>query len=156
MSEIWAKIFTENNINSSLYAIRNVVKEITEYKLENIKTEQRKSAILVSVLYFCANVTEIVRYINCFLLVAQTNGRTNSNPELPKDPKILTEMVMNLQKQVQEKDDTLRDISDKLSRKSEECESLMEEHEIMRNKSSFDLQQVRTLYDAKILQHDFN
>ena len=51
-------------------------------------------------------------------------------------------MVLNLQKQVQEKDDTLRDISEKLSRKSEECESLMEERDIMRSKSSFDLQQV--------------
>lgn len=51
-------------------------------------------------------------------------------------------MVLNLQKQVQEKDDTLRDISDKLSHKSEECESLMEERDIMRSKSSFDLQQV--------------
>lgn len=106
-------------------------------------------------MYFSAIVTEIVRYISCFLLVAQTNGRTNSNPELPKDPKILTEMVMNLQKQVQEKDDTLRDISDKLSQKSEECESLMEEHEMMRNKSSFDLQQVGTLYGAKILTASF-
>lgn len=34
------------------------------------------------------------------------------------------------------------DISDKLSRKSEECESLMEERDMMRSKSSFDLQQV--------------
>lgn len=64
-------------------------------------------------------------------------------------------MVMNLQKQVQEKDDTLRDISDKLSQKSEECESLMEEHEMMRNKSSFDLQQVGTLCGAKILTASF-
>ena len=121
-----------------------------------MKTQQKNPAILVSVLYFSAIVTEIVRYINCFLLVAQTNGRTNSNPELPKDPKILTEMVMNLQKQVQEKDDTLRDISDKLSRKSEECESLMEEHEMMRSKSSFDLQQVGTLYGAKILTYSIS
>ena len=51
-------------------------------------------------------------------------------------------MVLNLQKQVQEKDDTLRDISEKLSHKSEECESLMEERDIMRSKNSFDLQQV--------------
>ena len=43
VNEIWAKIFTENNINSSLHAVRNVVKEITEYKLENIKTEQKKN-----------------------------------------------------------------------------------------------------------------
>ena len=50
--------------------------------------------------------------------------------------------MVNLQKQVQEKDDTLRDISEKLSRKSEECESLMEERDIMRSKSSFDLRQV--------------
>lgn len=34
------------------------------------------------------------------------------------------------------------DISEKLSRKSEECESLMEERDMMRSKSSFDLQQV--------------
>jgi len=54
-------------------------------------------------------------------------------------------MVLNLQKQVQEKDDALVDISDKLSRKSEECESLVEERDIVRSKSSFDLQQVRTL-----------
>ena len=51
-------------------------------------------------------------------------------------------MVLNLQKQIQEKDDTLMDISDKLSRKSEECESLVEERDMMRSKSSFDLQQV--------------
>jgi len=51
-------------------------------------------------------------------------------------------MVLNLQKQVQEKDDTLGDISEKLSHKSEECESLMEERDIMRSKNSFDLQQV--------------
>ena len=51
--------------------------------------------------------------------------------------------MLNLQKQVQEKDDALRDISDKLSRKSEEYESLMEERDIMRSKSSFDLQQVQ-------------
>lgn len=49
---------------------------------------------------------------------------------------------MNLQKQVQEKDDALMDISEKLSRKSEECESLVEERDMMRSKSSFDLQQV--------------
>ena len=51
-------------------------------------------------------------------------------------------MVLNLQKEVQEKDNSLTDISEKLSRKSEECESLMEERDIMRTKSSFDLQQV--------------
>ena len=51
-------------------------------------------------------------------------------------------MVMNLQKQVQEKDDALMDISEKLSRKSEECESLVEERDMIRSKSSFDLQQV--------------
>ena len=51
-------------------------------------------------------------------------------------------MVLNLQKQVQEKDDALMDISDKLSRKSEECESLVEERDMIRSKSSFDLQQV--------------
>lgn len=124
-------------------------------KIRKYKNPTKKSAILVSVLYFSAIVTEIVRYINCFLFVAQTNGRTNSNPELPKDPKILTEMVMNLERQVQEKDDTLRDISDKLSRKSEECESLIEEHEMIRSKSSFDLQQVGTLYGAKILTASF-
>ena len=62
---------------------------------------------------------------------------------------------MNLQKQVQEKDDTLHDISDKLSRKSEECESLMEEHEMMRSKSLFDLQQVVTLYGAEISTASF-
>lgn len=49
---------------------------------------------------------------------------------------------MNLQKQVQEKDDALMDISEKLSRKSEECESLVEEGDMIRSKSSFDLQQV--------------
>ena len=64
--------------------------------------------------------------------------------DLPKDAKLLSEMVLNLQKQVQEKDDALMDISDKLSRKSEECESLVEERDIVRSKSSFDLQQVRT------------
>lgn len=51
-------------------------------------------------------------------------------------------MVMNLQKQLQEKDDALRDISEKLSHKSEECETLMEERDIMRTRNSFDLQQV--------------
>ena len=45
---------------------------------------------------------------------------------------------MNLQKQVQEKDDALMDISEK----PEECESLVEERDMMRSKSSFDLQQV--------------
>ena len=54
-------------------------------------------------------------------------------------------MVLNLQKQVQEKDDALTDISEKLSRKSEECESLVEERDIIRSKSSFDLQQVGCL-----------
>ena len=53
-------------------------------------------------------------------------------------------MVLNLQRQVQEKDDALMDISDKLSRKSEECESLVEERDMMRSKSSFDLQQVKS------------
>lgn len=62
--------------------------------------------------------------------------------DLPKDAKLLSEMVLNLQKQVQEKDDALMDISDKLSRKSEECESLVEERDMMRSKSSYDLQQV--------------
>jgi len=57
-------------------------------------------------------------------------------------------MVLNLQKQVQEKDDALMDISDKLSRKSEECESLVEERDMMRSKSSFDLQQVTEDQDA--------
>lgn len=51
-------------------------------------------------------------------------------------------MVMNLQQQLQEKDDALRDISEKLSHKSEECETLMEERDIMRTRNSFDLQQV--------------
>ena len=51
-------------------------------------------------------------------------------------------MVVNLQKQVQEKDDTLRDLNVKLSRKSEECDSLMEERDTMRSKNSFALQQV--------------
>lgn len=54
-------------------------------------------------------------------------------------------MVLNLQKQVQEKDDALTDISEKLSRKSEECESLVEERDMIRSKSSFDLQQVGCL-----------
>ena len=66
----------------------------------------------------------------------------NSVSDLPKDAKLLSEMVLNLQKQVQEKDDVLMDISEKLSRKSEECESLVEERDMMRSKSSFDLQQV--------------
>lgn len=51
-------------------------------------------------------------------------------------------MVVNLQKKVQEKDDTLRDLNVKLSRKSEECDSLMEERDTMRSKNSFALQQV--------------
>lgn len=51
-------------------------------------------------------------------------------------------MVVNLQKQLQEKDDTLRDLNVKLSRKSEECDSLMEERDTMRSKNSFALQQV--------------
>lgn len=64
-------------------------------------------------------------------------------------------MVLNLQKEVQEKDDALMEISEKLSRKSEECESLMEERDIMRNKSSFDLQQVRisVLIIMKCFEH---
>ena len=60
-------------------------------------------------------------------------------------------MVLNLQKQVQEKDDALRDISEKLSRKSEECESLMEERDIMRSKNSFDLQQVQQKSETVVL-----
>ena len=51
-------------------------------------------------------------------------------------------MVLNLQKQIQEKDDAVRDTSEKLSRKSEECESLLEERDIMRSKNSSALQQV--------------
>ena len=74
----------------------------------------------------------------------QPNGSKNSGSELPNDPKLLAEMVLNLQKQVQEKDDALKGISEKLSRKSEECESLMEERDMMRSKNSFDLQQVRS------------
>lgn len=66
----------------------------------------------------------------------------NSVSDLPKDAKLLSEMVLNLQKQVQEKDDALMAISEKLSRKSEECESLVEERDMIRSKSSFDLQQV--------------
>ena len=54
----------------------------------------------------------------------------------------MSEMVVNLQKKVQEKDDTLRDLNVKLSRKSEECDSLMEERDTMRSKNSFALQQV--------------
>ena len=70
---------------------------------------------------------------------------------MPKDPKLLSEMVFNLQRQVQEKDDALIDISEKLSRKSEECESLMEERDTMRSKNSFDLQQVQLKSKAVIL-----
>ena len=51
--------------------------------------------------------------------------------------------MLNLQRQIQEKDDALKEVIDKLSLKSEECETLMEEREVMRSKSSFDLQQVR-------------
>ena len=54
----------------------------------------------------------------------------------------MNEMVVNLQKQLQEKDDTLRDLNVKLSRKSEECDSLMEERDTMRSTNSFALQQV--------------
>ena len=50
--------------------------------------------------------------------------------------------MLNLQKQIQEKDDAVRDTSEKLSRKSEECESLLEERDIMRSKNSSALQQV--------------
>ena len=50
--------------------------------------------------------------------------------------------MLNLQKQIQEKDDAFRDTSEKLSRKSEECESLLEERDIMRSKNSSALQQV--------------
>lgn len=60
-------------------------------------------------------------------------------------------MVVNLQKQVQEKDDTLRDLNVKLSRKSEECDSLMEERDTMRSKNSFALQQVG--YDMLIFSN---
>lgn len=81
----------------------------------------------------------------------QANGRSNSTSDLPKDPKLLSEVVLNLQKQVQEKDDALRDISEKLSRKSEECESLMEERDIMRSKNSFDLQQVQQKSETVII-----
>ena len=49
---------------------------------------------------------------------------------------------MNLQKQIQEKDEALAQMSEKLSVKSEECDNLMEERFIVRRKSSFDLQQV--------------
>ncbi|XP_068679953.1 GRIP and coiled-coil domain-containing protein 2-like [Montipora foliosa] len=79
---------------------------------------------------------------------SKSNGRNNSTSELPKDPKILSEMVLNLQKQIQEKDDAFREMSEKLSRKSEECESLLEERDIMRSKNSFALQQITEDQDA--------
>lgn len=81
-------------------------------------------------------------------VASKNNGTKNSTTELPKDPKLLNEMVVNLQKQLQEKDDTLRDLNVKLSRKSEECDSLMEERDTMRSKNSFALQQVTEDQDA--------
>lgn len=76
----------------------------------------------------------------------QPNGSKNSGSELPNDPTLLTEMVLNLQKQIQEKDDALKGINEKLSRKSEECESLIEERDMMRSKNTYDLQQVRSQF----------
>lgn len=51
-------------------------------------------------------------------------------------------MIVNLQKQLQERDQTLIEMNQKLAMKSEECDNLMEERDMLRNKNSFDLQQV--------------
>ena len=75
-------------------------------------------------------------------IVEQPGPRKKSDGDLPKDSKLLTEQIINLQKQVQDKDDALRDLNQKLAHKTEECNDLEEERNIVRRRTSIDLQKV--------------
>jgi hypothetical protein len=67
-----------------------------------------------------------------------------SNSDLPNDPKLLKAQILDLHKKLDTREETMNELNQKLTRKSEECGYLVDEMDTVRRRNSVDLQQVKS------------